>query len=114
MSEYLFKILQPKLDDILFVGKSYERSFDEFEILFALVVADLKRQRDGHVWGPIGRFGWKQQRRDNAPLQRIISEAHAMGENWELIKAGLFGGKLERFNGVADDSQQKISGLNWW
>jgi len=53
MSEYLFKTLQPKLDDILFIGKSYEKSFDEFEVLFALVVADIKKQRDEHVWGPI-------------------------------------------------------------
>ncbi|NTU50275.1 MAG: hypothetical protein HGA87_05245 [Desulfobulbaceae bacterium] len=33
LSEYLFKILQPKLDDILFIGRNYERSFDEFEVL---------------------------------------------------------------------------------
>lgn len=114
MSEYLFKILQPKLDDILFVGKNYENSFDEFEILFALVVADLKKQRDGHVWGPVGRFGWKQRGRDNSPLTRIISEAQTMGESWEPIRAGLFGGKLERFNEIADEFQQLISKLNWW
>ena len=33
MSEYLFKLLQPLLDDILFIGKSYERVFDEFEVI---------------------------------------------------------------------------------
>lgn len=114
MSEYLFKILQPKLDDILFVGRSYERSFDEFEVLFALAVADYKKQRGGQMWGPVGRFGWKQGKRDNAPLSRIIGEARALGEIWEPIKAGLFGGKLERFNGVADEYQKMISGLNWW
>ena len=114
MSEYLFKILQPKLDDILFVGKNYERSFDEFEVLFALAVADLRRQRGGPVWGPVGRFGWKQWSSGNAPLSRIIGEALGLGESWDPINAGLFGGKLERFNGVADELRQMISGLNWW
>jgi uncharacterized caspase-like protein len=114
MSEYLFKTLQPKLDDILFIGKSYEKSFDEFEVLFALVVADIKKQRNEGVWGPIGRFGWKHNSRDNAPLSRTINEAHALGENWEPLKAGLFGGKLERFNEVADEYQQRIAKLNWW
>ncbi len=114
MSEYLFKILQPKLDDILFIGKSYENSFDEFEVLFALVVADLNKQRDGHLWGPVGRFGWKQRSRDNAPLPRIIAEARAAGDNWEPIRAGLFGGNLSRFNEVSEEYQQSISSLNWW
>jgi hypothetical protein len=113
MSEYLFKILQPKLDDILFIGKNYERSFDEFEIFFALVVADFQKQRSEHVWGPVGRFGWKHHRH-NPPLSRIISEACALGENWEPLKAGLFGGNLERFNSVAEEYQQVISKLNWW
>ncbi|MBI5592549.1 MAG: caspase family protein [Deltaproteobacteria bacterium] len=107
MSEYLYKILQPKLDDILFIGKNYERSFDEFEVLFALVVADLGRRV------PIGRFGWKGRRGDNAPLSRLIAEAQALGENWGPIKAGLFGGKQERFNAASKNIQQTIARLNW-
>jgi hypothetical protein len=113
MSEYLFKILQPKLDDVLFIGKGYEASFDEFEVLFALAVADLKKQRDQYVWGPIGRFGWKGRNFGFTPLSRIIAEARAMGENWEPIKAGLFGGKVERFDAVATEFQNIISHLNW-
>lgn len=114
MSEYLFKILQPKLDDILFTGKSYEKTFDEFEVLFALVVADLKKQRNEHVWGPIGRFGWKGARNGSSPLSRIFDEAQAMGENWEPLAAGFFGGSLTRFNDVANEYSQMISKLNWW
>jgi hypothetical protein len=114
MSEYLFKILQPRLDDILFIGKSYERSFDEFEVLFALVVADLKKQQNNHVWGPIGRFGWKHARGDDGPLLRVIAEAKALGERWGPIRAGLFGGSLERFVTVADAYQEIVAHLNWW
>ena len=96
MSEYLFKVLQPKLDDVLFIGKNYERSFDEFEVLFALAVADLRKQRNANVWGPIGRFGWKHSTHDDGPLKRIILEAGEMGERWEPIQAGLFGGRQDR------------------
>lgn len=113
MSEYLFKILQPKLDDVLFIGKSYERSFDEFEVLFALAAADLRKQREKYVWGPIGRFGWKNRGYNNAPLTRIIGEARALKENWEPLKAGLFGGKFESINDVATEFQQEVSNLNW-
>lgn len=114
MSEYLFKTLQPKLDDTLFIGKNYERSFDEFEVLFALAVADIRKQRDGHVWGPIGRFGWKHRNRDNGPFQRILGEASAMSNNWGPIQSGLFGGSYERFKVVADEYQVIIARLNWY
>ena len=42
-SEYLFKLLQPMLDDILFLGRDYEQYFDRFEVLLALVHADLEQ-----------------------------------------------------------------------
>ena len=114
MSEYLFKILQPQLDDLLFLGKAYERTFDEFEILFALVTADLNEQRERNPWGPIGRFGWKQQHRDDPPLSRVLNEARSAGEDWEPLRVGFFGGKLERFNQVAEKYLANVQNLGWW
>lgn len=114
MSEYLHKILQPKLDDLLFLGRSYETAFDEFEVLFALTVADLRKQAGRDAWGPIGRFGWKAQRGDESPVARVFEEGRAMGANWGPLKAGLFGGDAARFNTVATEFQQTISRLNWW
>jgi len=72
LSEYLYKHIQPELDDILFIGKGYERVFDEFEVMFGLAVADIRKQSSLNVWGPIGRFGWKQGNMDNAPLNRVF------------------------------------------
>jgi hypothetical protein len=114
MSDHLFKVLQPRLDDALFMGRSYERSFDEFEVLFALIVADLRMQRDESAWGPIGRFGWKRSGRENSPLLRIVSEARTMGNDWEPLRAGLFGGSIERFIKVADPFQERVGRLSWW
>ena len=71
ISEYLYKLLQPSLDDLFFLGKGYESVFDEFEILFALAVADLKKQEDNYIWGPIGRFGWMNRRHGTSPFKGL-------------------------------------------
>lgn len=87
-SEYLFKSLQPMLEDLLFLGKSYENFFDTFEILFALEFAHLTDKR----WGPFGRFGWKHKshRGENSPFNLIMKEANKEKEKWKFIQAGLF------------------------
>lgn len=114
LSEYLYKILQPKLDDALFLGGSYEQSFDRFEVLFALVVADLRVANGQSLWGPIGRFGWKHSAQDNSPLERVISEGRKLKDEWSPIKAGLFGGSFERFDNVATQYLERIGRLAWF
>lgn len=113
-SEYIFKQVQPVLDDLFFLGKSYESAFDEFEVLYALVVADLRKHTDSHVWGPIGRFGWKYKSRQNSPFSRIVNEASQQKEHWGPIRAGMFGGSYERFEQVANEFKQVLDGLNWF
>lgn len=114
MSEHLHTILQPLIDDTLFIGKNYENTFDEFECLFSLVVADLKNQQDRTVWGPIGRFGWKQQRGNNTPLSNLIHDAKTQGQNWAPLKSGFFGGDISRFTTVADEYLKRVSLLHWY
>lgn len=114
MSEYLFKILQPQLDDALFLGKTYESAFDEFEVLFALVCADTRKQNGRDAWGPIGRFGWKHSKTDNAPLTRLMAQAKSEGNRWQPLRAGLFGGEVTRFLEAAEPYEKGVAGLNWW
>jgi hypothetical protein len=113
LSEYLLKILQPRLDDALFLGKNYESAFDMFEVYFALSVADARLARGESVWGPIGRFGWKRSR-ENSPLQRVLKEAETHQTDWLPLKAGLFGGNFDRFKKVAEQFVQFISRLPWY
>lgn len=113
LSDYLLKVLQPKLDDALFLGKNYESAFDTFEVYFALCAADARLVNGVDAWGPIGRFGWKRNR-DNSPLERVLKEANAQKGEWAPLKAGLFGGDLERFKKVTEKFTQMISGLNWY
>lgn len=113
LSEYLLKILQPKLDDALFLGKNYEVAFDTFEVYFALCAADARLVNEHAAWGPIGRFGWKRGR-DNSPLERVIKEAEVQKSEWPPLKAGLFGGDFERFKKVAEQFKQLVGRLNWY
>lgn len=73
-SEYFYKLLQPRLDDWLYLGRDYEQIFDRFEVLFALVHADILSKGGGRIWGPIGRFGWKYSGRSDSgnPLRSIV------------------------------------------
>lgn len=113
MSDYLLKILQPQLDDLLFLGKDYENVFDSFEVFFALCVVDASVVRGDRVWAPVGRFGWK---RGNliGPLDRIIKEAESHGADWPPLKAGLFGGELTRFTTAVEKFSEFIKGLHWF
>jgi Caspase domain len=114
-SEYLYKLLQPSLEDALFLGRTYESTFDRFEILLALAFADLREpKRGGDVWGPPGRFAWKHARgRGEDPLEQLVNEAQRQGRTWEPLKAGLFGGDPNRFVELASGYKQLISKFGW-
>lgn len=114
-SEYLFKLLQPELDDDLFLGKDYEAMFDRFEVFLALVNATLRKTSDIHAWGPVGRFGYKYSSRihDDNPLGNIMMKAGELKENWEPFKVGLFGRDFKVFWEAASEYSEEIAKLPW-
>ena len=114
-SEYFFKLLQPGLDDLLFLGRDYEPMFDRFEVFLALVHAELEYNPDNRVWGPLGRFGWKYSsgRRSNA-YSEIVKEANSFKSEWPPLKAGLFSGSIDRFLEVSTKFEESLKKLTWW
>jgi len=112
-SEYIFKLLQPELDDDLFLGKDYEALFDRFEVLLALVSATHRKASGPRVWGPVGRFGWKHSE-DQNPLKDVLKEAEQLKEKWEPFKAGLFGIDFEFFWQAATEYSAEIGQLGWF
>lgn len=115
MSEYLFKILQPSLEDILFLGNSYELLFDRFEIMFALIHADLTNQKyNGSPWGPFGRFAWKHRSHSSSTYNNIKREASLLENEWPPIKAGFFNSSYERFREIVESYEELIKKLNWY
>ncbi len=102
-SEYLFKYLQPMIDDVLFLGRDYEQMFDKFEIFLALVCADLSEQQFGHFWGPPGRFKNKYRNGLTDPLAKFAEEAKEKRADWGPLKHGFFDGSYERFEKIVQD-----------
>jgi len=116
-SEYLFKLLQPSLDDLLFLGREYELMFDRFEVFLALAYADFEYISDNIIWGPLGRFGWKYRRRTGSGnvFSEIIHEANIYKSEWAPIKAGLFDGSIDRFLEISKKYEDEIlKKLHWW
>jgi hypothetical protein len=111
LSEYLFKTLQPPLEDCLFLGRSYESLFDRFEILIALLFAECTDTG----WGPPGRFAWKHRGRGQSPYRQLIQEAEEAGTQWEPLKFGLFGGSLDKFLKISRTyAEQVLDRLSWY
>jgi hypothetical protein len=92
--------------------ESYETYFDRFELLLALTFADF-RDPTGDVWGPPGRFSYKQ-RYSESPMALLIAEATEQGSRWEPLGTGLFGGKSERFLKVASSYKQLLERHGRW
>jgi hypothetical protein len=115
-SDYLHKAVQPELEDLLFLGREYERHFDRFEILYALCHADLREHTGQPLWGPPGRFGWKSRRGlVRGPFDSFVEEAMAAGDSWSATKAGLFSGSIIRFKQIADGYRAGIlNHLPWF
>ncbi len=92
-SEYIFKFIQPILEEELFLGNAYELLFNRFEIFLFLLYADLTNGN----WGPIGRFRWKIRRRGEKLHIDMLKEIERQGDNWPPFKAGLFKSSPEDF-----------------
>jgi|CZKY01.1.fsa_nt_gi hypothetical protein len=105
-SEYLFKTLQPELEDLLFLGNGYEGLFDRFEILYALTYLDLRDEKT-YVWAPPGRFGWKG-RYSLGPFGEMVKEAKQYGNSWGPISAGMFARSVERFNDLSTSFHDQV------
>src|SRR5207247_11017435 len=116
-SEYFFNSLQPLLEDLLFLGRSYESLFDRFEVFLALTFADIRQQArpKGDLWGPPGRFAWKHKRgHGHSPFDELVSEAERSGDNWGPLQAGLFGGSIERFQRTALGYRALLQQISWY
>jgi len=102
-SEYLFSFYKNKLNSDVFLGDDYEDIFDRFELLYALEYAhEREKISAGHIWGPIGRFGWKYSRGgDSNPFRLLYDEALRNKETWTPLNAGFFDGSYERFENLA-------------
>ena len=116
-SEHIFKKLQPALEDQLLIGRSYDTLFDDFEIFLALTFADLHEDVvKSEVWGPLGRFGWKERGRiqENPVYTTFVATAKKRGKDWEPLQFGFFRGSSERFAELANAFGRFLSQIGMW
>jgi len=98
-NEHLERLLRGPLKEYLPSDVEYIKTFDRFEYLFTLVYADLNEKRHNRIWAPTGCFLWRNRdEHEKHIINRVRAEISEQGENWPLLKAGLFNGSLTRFN----------------
>jgi hypothetical protein len=111
LSEYLLKVLQPALEDLVMMGRRYEILFDRFEVVVALEYASM----NGESWVPLGRFGWKHRHGgEQAPLRVVAREAERSGDAWAILRAGMFGGSADKLGKAVTAIEEHIGRVNWW
>lgn len=79
LSEYLYKELQPLIDDFLYVGDEYPELFMSTEILISVFYAmKYYRENEGRVWGPLGRYTYQmiytKKQIETFPINKIIEK----------------------------------------
>lgn len=112
-SEYLFRILKPKFEELLHLGSDYELYFDKFEIIMAFEYAhQTSGDSPEYISAPIGRFGYKRRGNDN-PLADFIEKAVSMNEGFPPLQAGLIGGNYERFGDMSSLLEERVKNLRW-
>lgn len=99
VNQYIYKLLRTDLREILPFEQDFERAFDIFEYLAALLFLDQKvkdpKYREWEV-SPYGSYAWKGYGGSNNVLD-FVSKGRSLGENWTVLKQSLFGGSMDRF-----------------
>jgi len=115
LSDHLFKIFRETFRSFLPDDILYQKCFDRFEYLLALVHADLELKQGHSVWGPVGCFWWRHEREPNRNIKKEIEiEATREGEDWPPLKAGLFDGSIERFQATKKAFDETIAKASRW
>lgn len=78
MNEYLYKYLQPIIDDILYIGDEYSDKYTNTEILISIAYAIKNYNGKDYVCGPIGRYlyilGYGNKDINKLPINSVISK----------------------------------------
>jgi hypothetical protein len=116
ISDHIHRILREPFREVLPQDAEYDLFFDKFEYLLALVHLELREQRGRlPVWAPIGRFGWRNNvsAGENNIASLIESEIQSTGEDWPALRAGLFGGSVDRARAAKAKVDRIVTGLAW-
>lgn len=114
VSDYLALTLREPLRNMLPRDAQFDNCFDRFEYLWTLIHVDLRTQFKSSSRWVIGRFLWRDQKHydfKETVLEQLYREMDEAGESWPGLKAGLFGGSLERLQQARKDLDEAGSRL---
>jgi hypothetical protein len=107
-SDHLYQVLRKPFAEVLPDDIEYQKAFDRYEYLFALIFTDLSKG----LGVPLGRFAWNYSL---YPVVSVLKEADSeigeMGSEWPPLKAGLFGGDLEKLKAARTLMNESIGRL---
>jgi hypothetical protein len=116
MSEYLLAALRDTFSSLIPAQLDYEKTFDRFEYLSALIQGDVSaRGQEGsfHRWYHVGRFGWQSRHGKAQAIKSVESEIETQREEWSLLRHGLFEGDLSKLLEVKEEIDQRAANLGW-
>ena len=102
LSAYLDDTLREPLKEVIIDERQYEKCFDRFEYLFALLYADMNKDSDNkRVWAPLGTFASRGRDYPDQHIIKVVDQEIAkMGTDWPLLKIGLFNGSIDRLQSI--------------
>lgn len=115
LSNRIYQVMRGPLRDIVPQESQYERLFDRFEYIRALVHADSTLKEGKGLFYPIGCFGWRNALSERTIMNELTSEFEQGEGSYSILKFGLFGGSPERLAEVkaAVDDDIKRRGWGW-
>lgn len=115
-SDYLFDFLRKYFEEIIPNAQQYESIFDRFEYLLSLVYTDLHYNPKGRFWAPTGSFGWRNLRYNPEKhiSKKIEKEIEGLGENWPLLKIGLFNNSVDRIKTIKKNLDNFYLSFRWF
>jgi hypothetical protein len=115
---YLCDILFGDFEESFISKNDYERVFDKFEYIAGLIHLDLKMRKkpDAYPNNPVGPYRWRRwgydEDGDNVgnDVEREVLLDQA---NWPPLRAGLFGGDLDRLNTVKKKVDERLNSIEF-
>jgi hypothetical protein len=113
MSDHLFDWLRDPLREFILADDVYEKPFDRFEYLRALVHGDILQKTGKQIWGAPGQFVWKHHSGRTSILRELEDELNKEGGNWAPFKAGLFDSSKGRVREIKQGIDKMVSEIPW-
>jgi hypothetical protein len=109
-NHHLHEFFRESLSKLLHIEDTYNEWFDSFEYLRALVYADLSPERI-NFWVPPCYFSSGRHFLDETSvIYRVQREIDELGQDWPLLRSGLFSNSLDRLKEIKGETDTFLLG----